>query len=77
MSQPEHHDKELGSQLHRRRPVPRRRYTMALRYRLLAADAAARRPKRLWLLVCVYLASGTLLLVLALLGALGSGPFGS
>jgi hypothetical protein len=73
MSQPEH----LDPQLHKRRPTPRPRYAAALRERLLAADTAARRPKRLWLLVCVYLASATVLLVLALLGAVGSGPFGS
>jgi hypothetical protein len=77
MSQPDDFNQNLGQDLHRRRPAPSRRYQMRLREHLLAADASARRPKRLWLLVAVYLASGTVLLVLALLGTVGSGPFGS
>ena len=77
MNEPDDLDKDVGPELHRHRPVPARPFATRLRERLLAADAASRRPKRLWLLVSVYLASATLLLLLALLGALGSGPFGS
>ena len=77
MSETERPENELGARLYKARPVPARGYASKLRHRLLAEDTEARRPNRLWLLVCAYLISSALLLVLALLGALGSGPFGS
>ena len=49
---------------------------MRLQERLSDLDSADRRPANLWPLVVVYLVCGVVLLALALIGAVGSGPIG-
>jgi hypothetical protein len=77
MTKPQQIDKQLDASLQQRRPAPSRDFGAGLRARLLALHASEQRPARLWLLVGAYAGSGTLLLILAALGAVGNGPFGS
>jgi hypothetical protein len=72
---PQFEDK-VGANLRARRPAPRREFGDVLRERLTALEAAAKRPEHLRTMVAAYAGSGTLLLILAALGASGSGPFG-
>ena len=49
---------------------------MRLQERLSDLEWSARRPTNLWPLVIVYLVCGLVLLALAVIGAVGSGPIG-
>jgi hypothetical protein len=69
-------DEQLADELRTRRPAPRREFDVALRQRLSALEAQSRRPEHLKEMVVAYACSGALLLILAALGASGSGPFG-
>ena len=77
MTEPEQIDAQTDAALTKGRPRPRREFGSHLRERLVAADARARRPARLWLLVAAYVGSGAMLLLLAALSASGGGLFGS
>jgi hypothetical protein len=69
---------ELDDRLRSERPAPRPAYRGALRRRLLAMGAeGAGRPRRLHLLIAAYGATGAALLLVAVAGALGAGPFAS
>jgi hypothetical protein len=78
---PENHaeppEERLDAALRGQRPAPSRPFAGGLRDRLVELEARAHRPPRLWALIAAYLFSGVLLLVLAVIGALGGGPFGS
>ncbi len=77
MTEPDERNDDLDATLRKQRPAAPREFATGLRRHLMAQDSASRRPARLWLLVYAYLCSGAVLLVLAALGAFGSGPFGS
>jgi hypothetical protein len=68
---------QLDAALRGQRPTPSRPFAGSLRDRLVELEARAHRPPRLWALIAAYSFSGVLLLVLAAIGALGGGPFGS
>lgn len=70
-------EERLDAALRGQRPAPSRPFAGGLRDRLAELEARAGRPPRLWALVAAYACSGVLLLVLAAIGALGGGPFGS
>lgn len=66
----------MGERLRQERPVPRAAVRGDLRRHLLlrAPGSARARPRRLRLVVAGYLATGAVLLLVAALGAVGSGP---
>jgi hypothetical protein len=70
-------EERLDAALRAKRPLPSRPFAGGLRDRLVELQARAHRPPRLWALIAAYSLSGVLLLVLAAVGALGGGPFGS
>jgi hypothetical protein len=78
---PENHtdmlEERLDAALRGQRPAPSGPFAGGLRDRLAELEARAHRPPRLWALIAAYSLSGMLLLVLAVVGALGGGPFGS
>ena len=71
-------DRDLDHRLRSERPAPRAAFRGDLRRRLLAMGGeGVGRPSRLRLLIAAYGATGALLLLIAVAGALGSGPFAS
>jgi hypothetical protein len=69
---------ELDDRLQAERPTPRAAFRGALRRRLISLSAGGvGRPRRLRLLIVAYGATGTALLLVAVAGALGAGPFAS
>jgi hypothetical protein len=77
MNAPEPIDHEADAELRAARARPDDEFGSRLRDRLMEADARARRPARLRLLIAAYACSGLLLLALAALSASGGGVFGS
>jgi len=84
MSEPEHTaqdtesvglDEELARRLRAERPAPASAFGAELRERLHVLRWGPSRPAHLWLLVAAWVSCGLLLLLLAALGAAGSGPF--
>jgi len=75
MTDPEPTDERLARQLHARRPEPSTEFASVLRERLTEQRWLPHRPAHLWPLAAAWLCCGLLLLVLAALGAAGSGPF--
>ena len=69
-------DRRLSNRLARGRPEPSRDFTLSLQDHLQALASDVRRPAHLWPLVLVYVACGVVLLLLAALGAVGTGPLG-
>jgi len=69
-------ERRLARRLAGQRPEPSRDFTVVLADRLQELTSALRAPAHLWPLILVYLTCGTVLLILAVLGALGQGPLG-
>jgi hypothetical protein len=65
----------IGKRLTGERPVPTASFRAELKRRLASAPTEWR-PRRLRLTVAAYFASGLLLLAIAALGLMGSGPLG-
>jgi hypothetical protein len=69
---------EVADRLSRERPVPQPAFRGDLRRRLTdLRSAGVGRPRHLKLLIAANASGGALLLVVALIGVLGSGPFAS
>jgi hypothetical protein len=67
---------ELDDRLRSERPAPRAAFRGALRRRLLSMSAeGVGQPRQLRLLIAAYGATGVVLLLVAVAGALGAGPF--
>jgi hypothetical protein len=77
MTEPEHDrpDEQLARTLRAARPAPAEAFGSELREQLRAQRWGPSRPVRLWLLVVAWVSCGLVLLLLAALGAAGSGPF--
>jgi hypothetical protein len=79
MSEPDDNDaaelRAVSMALGAARPAPAPAFRRTLRDRLVRHGIPAARPERLGLLVAGFGVPGALLLALALLGALGAGPF--
>jgi hypothetical protein len=76
MTDHDHDDEALGLDLLQSRPVPHPAFRGELRRRLLRSPYATRaRPPHLWARIAALSGSGTVLLLLALLGVGGTGPF--
>ena len=73
--QPTPDDDRVARTLRAQRPEPAGAFASDLREQLRALRWAPSRPAHLWLLVAAWVACGTALLLLAALGAGGSGPF--
>jgi hypothetical protein len=71
----QHDDERLARTLRDRRPAPRAAFGDDLREQLRALRWNPSRPAHLWLLVAAWVSCGIFLLLLAALGAGGSGPF--
>lgn len=68
----------LAERLYRQRPLPAPAFRGELRRSLASAEAGSTlRPRRLWLLVGGYAASGAFLLAFAAVGVAGVGPLAS
>jgi hypothetical protein len=76
MTEPEEIDERLAAAIRKRRPRPNTDFGWRLRERLMALEARSHRPDHLWWFVAAYVCAGAILLLLAALGASGSGPFG-
>jgi hypothetical protein len=68
-------DEGLARTLRAQRPAPDAAFGAEVRERLHALRWGPSRPAHLWLLVAAWVSCGILLLLLAALGAAGSGPF--
>lgn len=69
---------DLADRLARERPVPRPAFRGDLRRRLTdLRSAGVGRPRHLRLLIAANAGAGAVLLAIALIGVLGSGPFAS
>ena len=67
-------DRRLARRLERRRPQPPPEFSLRLQERLAGLLSATGRPAGLAAIVLTCLLIGVLLLLLALVGATGSGP---
>jgi hypothetical protein len=76
MSRERDADRRLARRLRRRQPQPGPEFSLRLQEHLATLQSAGRGPVGLGSLVLVCLILGLLLLVLALIGATGSGPLG-
>ena len=68
-------DERLARTLRTARPAPSGSFGADLREQLRALRWGPSRPAHLWLLVAAWVTCGLVLLLLAALGAAGSGPF--
>jgi hypothetical protein len=75
MTDTEHRDEQLSRTLRDRRPAPHAAFGDELRDQLRVLRWGPSRPAHLWLLVAAWASCGVVLLLLAALGAGGSGPF--
>jgi hypothetical protein len=73
--QPTPDDDRIARTLLTQRPQPGAAFASDLREQLRALRWAPSRPAQLWLLVAAWVACGIVLLLLAALGAGGTGPF--
>jgi hypothetical protein len=69
------HDERFARKLRDGRPAPRAAFGDELREQLHTLRWNPSRPAHLWILVAAWVSCGVVLLLLAALGAGGSGPF--
>jgi hypothetical protein len=69
-------DRRLARRLERRAPQPGPEFSLRLQERLAGLQSATGRPAGLAVIVLLCLVCGIVLLILALVGATGSGPLG-
>jgi len=69
-------DRDVDDRLRSERPTPRPAFRGALRRRLVGMSASGvGRPRQLRLLIAAYGGGGAVLLLVAVAGAFGAGPF--